>query len=134
LFALTNNFSEGIFMAMEKLLSTNEVAERLGVTIARVQALIWDERLPAMKIGRTYVIKESDLALVADRPVGRPKKEGAAEASPPAQTPATITPAQKRAIRDAQQQRWSNGAPGPKVSSQKSPAVKAKATKKGGKK
>ena len=57
------------------LLSTPEAAERLGVTIARVQQLIWDGSLPAQKVGRDYVIKESDLKLVKDRnPVGRPPK------------------------------------------------------------
>ncbi|MBA3438365.1 MAG: helix-turn-helix domain-containing protein [Pyrinomonadaceae bacterium] len=56
------------------LLSTAEVAERLGVTVGRVQHLIWAGRLPAQKIGRDYVIQEEDLKLVADRPTGRPSK------------------------------------------------------------
>jgi len=57
------------------LLTTNEVAARLGVTIKRVQAMIRDGRLPAEKMGRDYFIKEDDLKLVADRKPGRPKKE-----------------------------------------------------------
>ena len=56
------------------LLTTNEVAERLGVSLPRVHALIRDGRLPAEKMGRDYFIKESDLALVADRKTGRPPK------------------------------------------------------------
>jgi len=56
-----------------KLLTTNEVAERLGVTVARVQKLIWDGRLPATKMGRDYVIQEEDLKLVEDRKPGRPR-------------------------------------------------------------
>ena len=56
------------------LLSTNEAAERLGVTIGRVHQLIWQKRLPAKKVGRDYIIKESDLKLVKDRRPGRPKK------------------------------------------------------------
>ncbi len=56
------------------LLTTNEVAERLGVTLPRVHALIKDGRLPAEKMGRDYFIKESDLVLVADRKAGRPPK------------------------------------------------------------
>jgi excisionase family DNA binding protein len=57
------------------LLTTKEVAARLGVTIQRVQALIQDGRLPASKLGRDYVIKEQDLKLVADRKPGRPRKQ-----------------------------------------------------------
>lgn len=56
-----------------KFLTTNEVAERLGVTVARVQKLIWDGRLPASKIGRDYIIQEEDLKLVEDRKPGRPR-------------------------------------------------------------
>ena len=60
-------------MENEKLLSVKEVAEILGVNHQRVQALISQDRLPAQKIGNSYVIKESDLELVKDRKVGRPK-------------------------------------------------------------
>jgi excisionase family DNA binding protein len=56
------------------LLTTNEVADRLGVTLPRVHALIRDGRLPAEKMGRDYFIKEADLALVANRKAGRPPK------------------------------------------------------------
>jgi excisionase family DNA binding protein len=55
-----------------KFLSTPEVAERLEVTVARVQQMIWGGKLPAQKIGRDYVINEDDLKLVADRKRGRP--------------------------------------------------------------
>lgn len=58
-----------------KLLSTSEAADKLGVTIGRVQQLIWDGLLPAQKVGRDYVINEDDLKLVENRPkVGRPPK------------------------------------------------------------
>jgi excisionase family DNA binding protein len=56
------------------LISTSEAAERLGVHITRVQVLIREGRLPAQKIGRTYVIDEDNLKLVEDRKVGRPAK------------------------------------------------------------
>jgi len=59
-----------------KLLSTPQVAKRLGVTIARVQALIWAGRLPAQKVGRDYVIRDEDLKLVKDRKPGRPSPAG----------------------------------------------------------
>ena len=56
------------------LITTGEAAERLGVTIRRVQALITSGKLPAQKFGRDYMIDEKDLKLVADRKVGRPRK------------------------------------------------------------
>ncbi len=62
------------------LLTTPEVAERLGVTVTRVQQMITAGRLPAEKLGRDYVVKEDDLALVANRKAGRPPK-AKAEAS-----------------------------------------------------
>ena len=56
-------------------LTTKEVAERLGVKIRMVQLLIQNGRLPAAKFGRDYMVKETDLKLVENRKVGRPKKE-----------------------------------------------------------
>ena len=58
-----------------KMLTTKEAGERLGVTVQRIHALIRDGRLPAEKFGRDYLIKESDLKLVADRKPGRPPKQ-----------------------------------------------------------
>lgn len=57
-----------------KLLTTKEVAFRLGISIKRVQELIKGGRLPAQKPARDYFVKESDLRLVQDRKPGRPKK------------------------------------------------------------
>lgn len=59
---------------MGKLLSTTEVAVRLGITVPRIQTFIWEGRLPAQKIGRSYAIDEDDLKLVENRKPGRPKK------------------------------------------------------------
>lgn len=56
------------------LLTTKETAEKLGVSVRRVQAMITDGLLPATKLGRDYVINESDLKLVKDRKPGRPPK------------------------------------------------------------
>jgi excisionase family DNA binding protein len=56
-------------------LTTKQVAEKLKITPRRVQALVTSGRLPAIKIGRDYLIKEADLTLVENRKVGRPKKE-----------------------------------------------------------
>src|SRR5262245_13959389 len=50
----------------KKLITTNEAAERLGVTVQRVHALIRGRRLPAEMLGRDYVIREEDVALAAD--------------------------------------------------------------------
>jgi excisionase family DNA binding protein len=61
-------------MENDKLLSVKEVAAILGVNHQRVQALISQGRLPAQKIGNSYVIKESDLELVKERKTGRPPK------------------------------------------------------------
>jgi excisionase family DNA binding protein len=55
-------------------LTTKEVADRLGVTLRRVQALINDGRLPAQKVGRDYLIRDQDIKLVEDRKPGRPRK------------------------------------------------------------
>jgi excisionase family DNA binding protein len=54
-----------------RLLTTPEVAKRLGITVSRVQALINDHRLPAQKIGRDFMVREDDLVLVSSRQVGR---------------------------------------------------------------
>lgn len=62
---------------MKGYISTTEAGLRLGVTAARVRALIADGRLPAERVGRAFIIRETDLVLVADRkagwPAGRPR-------------------------------------------------------------
>jgi excisionase family DNA binding protein len=58
---------------MPDLLSTQEAAARLGVSPRRVVALIDTGRLPAIRVGRSWVIRAADLAQVADRPNGWPK-------------------------------------------------------------
>ena len=62
------------------LLTTTEVAERLGVHVTRVHQLIKEERLPAQRLGRDWFLEANDLTLVADRKPGRPKKPDEAEA------------------------------------------------------
>jgi excisionase family DNA binding protein len=59
---------------MSATLTTKEAAEKLGVTPARVRQLILSGDLPAEKFGRDLMIKETDLKLVEDRPMGRPPK------------------------------------------------------------
>lgn len=60
---------------MDKLISTKEAAEKLGISLRRVQALVTSGRLPAQKIGNSYVMREDDLALVKERKAGRPKRK-----------------------------------------------------------
>ena len=69
------------------LLTTKEVAERLGVTLPRVHTFIKEGRLPAEKLGRDLFIKEADLRLVENRKTGRP----------PNPKPPAAKPARKRA-------------------------------------
>ena len=59
---------------MENLLTTKQAGKRLGVTPLRIFQLIKAGRLPAIKLGRDWVISKDDLAKVADRKAGRPKK------------------------------------------------------------
>lgn len=58
-----------------KLLNTKKAAEKLGVSLRRVQQLITEGNLPAQKIGRDYIVLESDLRRVEiyGKP-GRPPK------------------------------------------------------------
>ncbi len=69
---------------MQGLLTTQEVAEKLGVTAGRVRQMIVDGQLPATKLGRDNLIRETDLKLVEDRKVGRPAKTK----TPPDEKPA----------------------------------------------
>ncbi len=59
---------------MQGLLTTQEAAEKLGVTAGRVRQMIVHGQLPATKLGRDNLIRETDLKLVGDRKVGRPPK------------------------------------------------------------
>ena len=60
---------------MEGYLTTQEAAEKLGVSVRRIVALINSGDLPSSRIGRSHVIKETDLELVKDRKPGRPAKD-----------------------------------------------------------
>lgn len=70
---LTDTFCISYKMDM-KLLTTAEVAQRLGVHRTRVNVLIKEGRLPAQQFGRAYLINEKDLKLVENRKTGRPRK------------------------------------------------------------
>jgi excisionase family DNA binding protein len=85
---------------MEKMLSTNEAAERLGVTAIRVRQLISEGRIKAQKVGRDYIIAESALKDIQTygKP-GRPKKE--AEAATAAAKPTKAASAKKAGAKPA---------------------------------
>jgi excisionase family DNA binding protein len=55
-------------------LTTSQAAERLGVSVSRVQQFIKAGRLPAEKVGRDYLIQAADLAKVKNRKPGRPRR------------------------------------------------------------
>ena len=56
-------------------ISVTQAADELGVTRARVHALIAEGRLLASKIGTQYVINKKDLSKVRNRKPGRPKTD-----------------------------------------------------------
>jgi len=60
---------------MKGYLTTQEAAKKLDVSVRRIVALINSGNLPSSRIGRSHVIKETDLELVKDRRPGRPPKE-----------------------------------------------------------
>ncbi len=62
------------------ILSTAEAAERLGVSVRRVQQMVKSGQLPAKQFGGSLMIEEKDLSLVNERPVGRPAKAKTATA------------------------------------------------------
>jgi excisionase family DNA binding protein len=60
-----------------RMLTTNEAAERLGLSVRRVNDFIQDGRLPAQKFGRAHMISERDVDKIAkvERRRGRPRKK-----------------------------------------------------------
>ena len=57
---------------MEKLLTTQEVADHLGLTRRTIYTYIQKKTLPAVKIGKEWRVKESDLQAF----VNQDNKEG----------------------------------------------------------
>ena len=78
---LTSNFYDFILSLMSdedlKFLSVAEAAERLELTRSRVNQLISSGVLPALRVGRSFMINEKDLHLAKKRntkKTGRPPK------------------------------------------------------------
>ena len=62
---------------MNKILTTAEATQLLGLSQSRVKQLILKGQLPAVKHGRDYMINSQDVLNMERRPAGRPKrKEG----------------------------------------------------------
>jgi excisionase family DNA binding protein len=59
----------------DEQITTTEAGKRLGVTPERIYQLIEEEKLPAKRFGKAWMIRASDLDLVRDRPKGRPRKK-----------------------------------------------------------
>jgi len=74
----------------EGMLTTADVAVKLGISRRQVQTLIERGQLPAVKIARDWFIKPADVHLVKDRPKGRRPKDGAKGAKPRRSAKATI--------------------------------------------
>ncbi len=58
---------------MSKLLTTKQSAEKLNVSVRRIQTLITKNQLKAEKVGRDYLIREADLDRIKAGVNGRPK-------------------------------------------------------------
>jgi len=59
---------------MDELLTTQQAAERLGITDSRVRQLVLEGRLPAQRFGRSHMIRAADLKAVEGMKRGRPAK------------------------------------------------------------
>jgi excisionase family DNA binding protein len=59
-----------------KVIGTDEAAARIGVSVRRLTAMIRTGIVPAQKIGRTWVLSESDVIRISnlERKPGRPRK------------------------------------------------------------
>ena len=68
-----------VSMNIPGYLTTKQAAEKLGISVGRVQQFIANKRLPAIKVGHTNLVKESDLELVENRKRGRPAKDDQTE-------------------------------------------------------
>lgn len=63
-----------MYKAPMGVLTAAEAAERLKISVRRVQQLVKSGRLPAKVFGGALMIRAGDLKLVANRKTGRPPK------------------------------------------------------------
>jgi excisionase family DNA binding protein len=59
------------------MLGTSETAKRLGISARRVSAMILHGQMKATKIGKTWIIEETEVIRIAKtaRKAGRPRKK-----------------------------------------------------------
>lgn len=63
-------------MTAPALLTTKQVADTLGLTVQRVNALARARGLGTLLTPQMRVFTEDDVAAMRDRPIGRPKRAG----------------------------------------------------------
>ena len=66
---------------IEGYLTLSEVAARIGVSSGRVRQMVANGRLPSVKVGKSNLVKESDLPLVENRATGRPASDNPSRAA-----------------------------------------------------
>jgi len=64
---------------MEKLLTTQEVADYLGLTRRTIYTYIENKTLPAVKIGKEWRVKKTELEAFINRGSGEIKEKEALE-------------------------------------------------------
>ena len=68
----THYMSNQLSVPISRLVSTNEVAKRLGIHRVNAAALVRSGRLPAVKVGKTWVVASADLERLAKNYVKGP--------------------------------------------------------------
>jgi len=71
----------------DSMISALEAGIELGVGPTRVRVLIREGRLPAIRIGKTWIIRRGDLDLVRDRRPGRPRTKAGDKPQPSTKKP-----------------------------------------------
>ena len=70
-------FSEGERAALAALMTTDEMAAELGVSVRRVQALVKSRPGVGWQVSRgTWLFRRDEIEKLRPRAVGRPKKSG----------------------------------------------------------
>ena len=58
---------------MEKYLSTMQAAKQAGISDARIRQMIAADKVPAIKVGSSWLIHKDDVAAIVNRKDGRRK-------------------------------------------------------------
>ena len=57
------------------LLTTKQIAEKVGLTLGRINQLIRNDEIEAVKLGRDYLIDDKYVDIIKNRPEKRGKYE-----------------------------------------------------------